>query len=291
LIKVYFIEQLLSPITTPFLLLFWLKPKSMEIVDFFRNFTIDVAGVGDVCSFSQMDTQKHGNPKWLSKTKAKGKHQAKNGKTELSLIHFSHTNPQWKMPKEAQVFMEKIKENAQMESNQLNVVNASISNNQTDSLTKSLYHLESLVYNLPSAVLKSNMNQNMLEIPDLLNQKIKGDVSRLEGPLFTSRQERHALLTIAQASTLQLSGHSLLPLPSSNIISAVENSLDMNFSALYMHELHRKYHHGEYLNLDSINEENINNNGEINNLSISINDEEKDENTSHRYQTESTVDV
>jgi hypothetical protein len=65
----------------------------------------------------------------------------------------------------------------------------------------------------------------------------------------------------------------------------------MNFSALYMHELHRKYHHGEYLNLDSINEENINNNGEINNLSISINDEEKDENTSHRYQTESTVDV
>ena len=53
----------MSPITTPFLLLFWLKQRSLEIVDFFRNFTIDVVGVGDVCSFSQMDTQKHGNPK------------------------------------------------------------------------------------------------------------------------------------------------------------------------------------------------------------------------------------
>ena len=288
--KVYFVEQLLSPITTPFLLLFWLKPKSTEIVDFFRNFTIDVVGVGDVCSFSQMDTHKHGNPKWFSKTKAKGKQQAKNGKTELSLIHFSHTNPKWKMPKESQNFMEKIKENAEMESNQLNVINASTNNNQTDSLTRSLYHLQSLVYNLPSTVLKSNINQNMAEMPDIQNQKVKGDVSKLEGPLFTSRQERHALLTIAQASTLQLSGHTLLPIPSSNIISAVENSLDMNFSALYIHELHRKYNHGEYLNLDSINEENISN-GEINNLSISINDEENDENINHRYQTESTIDV
>ena len=45
------------------MLIFWLKPRASEIVDFFRNFTIDVVGVGDVCSFSQMDTQKHGNPK------------------------------------------------------------------------------------------------------------------------------------------------------------------------------------------------------------------------------------
>ncbi len=59
----YIIEQLLSPFVTPFLLLFWLRPRSLEIVDFFRNFTVDVVGVGDVCSFSQMDTQRHGNSK------------------------------------------------------------------------------------------------------------------------------------------------------------------------------------------------------------------------------------
>ena len=31
-------------------------------MDFFRNFTVDVVGVGDVCSFAQMDVKRHGNP-------------------------------------------------------------------------------------------------------------------------------------------------------------------------------------------------------------------------------------
>ncbi len=30
----------------------------------------------------------------------------------------------------------------------------------------------------------------------------------------------------------------------------------MCFSALYMHELHRKYHHGDYIDLDNVKEEN-----------------------------------
>jgi autophagy-related protein 9 len=156
---VYIIEQLLSPIVTPFLLLFWLRPRSADIVDFFRNFTVDVVGVGDVCSFSQMDTQRHGNTKvrvdmisginvsglkttwffkWLSRTKVKPKFQAKNGKTELSLIHFSHTNPRWKMPKEATDFMDKIKEHA------LSETTTSTTDNE-HSLSKSLYQLQSVV--------------------------------------------------------------------------------------------------------------------------------------------------
>jgi hypothetical protein len=60
------------------------------------------------------------------------------------------------MPKESHAFMEQIKEHAQMEVNQLNPSTTSISNTQSDSLTKSLYHLQSLVYNnssLPSTVL------------------------------------------------------------------------------------------------------------------------------------------
>jgi autophagy-related protein 9 len=43
-----------------------MKKHYLEIIDFLRNFTIDVVGVGDVCSFSQTDTAKHGNPRWLS---------------------------------------------------------------------------------------------------------------------------------------------------------------------------------------------------------------------------------
>ena len=80
-----------------------------------------------------------------------------------------------------------------------------------------------------------------------------GAVSRLEGPLFTNKQERQTLLTIAQASTLQLSTHTLLP--TAGMTTALDSSLDMCFSALYMHELHRKYHHGDYIDLDNVKEE------------------------------------
>ncbi len=47
-----------------------------------------------------------------------------------------------------------------------------------------------------------------------------------------------------------------MPISTPNITTALENSLDMCFSALYMHELHRKYHHGEYMDLDNVKEEN-----------------------------------
>jgi hypothetical protein len=36
----------------------------LEIIDFYRNFTVSVLGVGDVCSFSLMDMRRHGNPAW-----------------------------------------------------------------------------------------------------------------------------------------------------------------------------------------------------------------------------------
>ena len=56
------IQELVSPIITPFLLCFNLRYKALDIVDFFRHFTVDVVGVGDVCSFAQMDVKRHGNP-------------------------------------------------------------------------------------------------------------------------------------------------------------------------------------------------------------------------------------
>ena len=55
-------QELVSPVITPFLLCFNLRYKALDIVDFFRNFTVDVVGVGDVCSFAQMDVKRHGNP-------------------------------------------------------------------------------------------------------------------------------------------------------------------------------------------------------------------------------------
>lgn len=63
---VYLLEELISPLVTPFILYFALRPKALEIVDFLRQFTVEVVGVGDVCSFAQLDLQKHGQPQWQS---------------------------------------------------------------------------------------------------------------------------------------------------------------------------------------------------------------------------------
>lgn len=63
-VQVYLLEELLSPVITPFILCFHLRSKSLDIVDFYRNFTVEVVGVGDVCSFAQMDVRRHGNPAW-----------------------------------------------------------------------------------------------------------------------------------------------------------------------------------------------------------------------------------
>ena len=56
------LDELLSPLVTPFILYFCLRNKASDIVDFLRNFTIDVSGVGDVCSFAEMNIKRHGNP-------------------------------------------------------------------------------------------------------------------------------------------------------------------------------------------------------------------------------------
>lgn len=113
----YVIQELFSPIVTPFLLCFHLRYKSLDIVDFFRNFTVDVVGVGDVCSFAQMDVKRHGNPEWLTQgmTEATQYEQAEHGKTELSLVHFSIRNPTWKPTEQGAQFISTIRENAVQE--------------------------------------------------------------------------------------------------------------------------------------------------------------------------------
>uniref|UniRef100_A0A182SCU5 Autophagy-related protein 9 n=1 Tax=Anopheles maculatus TaxID=74869 RepID=A0A182SCU5_9DIPT len=152
----YILNELFSPLVAPFVLLYDLRPKAPQLVDFFRNFTVDVVGVGDVCSFAQMDVRKHGNPDWqipivvddkdsesetplISPTDVGGGGgdggprigvpppstghnapvgattpytQGEHGKTELSLVHFTLTNPTWQMPPEAKQFVQGIKRHA-----------------------------------------------------------------------------------------------------------------------------------------------------------------------------------
>lgn len=57
-------EDLLSTVATPYIMIRHLRPRSLEIVDFFRNYTIEVLGTGDVCVFSMMNVKENGNPVW-----------------------------------------------------------------------------------------------------------------------------------------------------------------------------------------------------------------------------------
>ncbi|KAI6245902.1 Autophagy-related protein [Erysiphe necator] len=60
---VIFIEEVFSIIFTPFILWFSLPKCSNLIIDFFREFTVHVDGVGYVCSFAVFDFKKNGRCK------------------------------------------------------------------------------------------------------------------------------------------------------------------------------------------------------------------------------------
>jgi len=55
-----FLEELLSVITTPFVMLYSLSNCSEKIIDFFREFTIHVDGLGYVCSYAVFDFKRSG---------------------------------------------------------------------------------------------------------------------------------------------------------------------------------------------------------------------------------------
>ncbi|XP_014366292.2 autophagy-related protein 9A [Papilio machaon] len=106
---VYILFELLSPLLSPFVLLS-LRSRALDIVDFYRNFTVSVLGIGDVCSFAQLDIRRHGHPDWQAAGKYGEKvttgnaqyNQGEGGKTELSLVAFSCRHPGWQPSEPAQ---------------------------------------------------------------------------------------------------------------------------------------------------------------------------------------------
>ncbi|CAI8026630.1 Autophagy-related protein 9A [Geodia barretti] len=111
----YILDEMFSPLVTPFILYLSLRKRAPQIVDFLRNFTIDVSGVGDVCSFAEMNVKKHGNSEWLTPgmTRAGDYEKAELGKTEISLVQFSRKNPGWRPNEDGTLFMSQLKESAE----------------------------------------------------------------------------------------------------------------------------------------------------------------------------------
>lgn len=58
------LQDLLSTVATPYIMIRHLRSRSLEVVDFFRNYTIEILGTGDVCVFSMMNVKENGNPIW-----------------------------------------------------------------------------------------------------------------------------------------------------------------------------------------------------------------------------------
>nr|CAD7255835.1 unnamed protein product [Timema shepardi] len=222
---VYLVEELLSPIITPFILCFQVRSHALEIVDFYRNFTVEVLGVGDVCSFAQMDVRRHGNPTWHTSIRVTSPlpgqtpiepgltnqyTQAEDGKTELSLVHFTLTNPKWRPPEDAENFVTALRNQAKRDADQLTQVlgpgdNALYSSLQSVSSLGAGFNslVASILRTHPPGYMEQSMGvgyQPMFPPPSSSGEKggvsesggsvpstVRGGLSRAEGPLNSDR--------------------------------------------------------------------------------------------------------
>ncbi|KAM7347122.1 autophagy-related protein 9 [Cochliomyia hominivorax] len=275
----YFLNEIISPLITPFQLLFVFRPKALEIVKFFRSFTVSVRGVGNVCSFAQMDVRKHGNPEWQMDLTATSLHQSENmaaatnnGKTELSLLHFTLTNPEWQMPPEALDFVKAIRQTALTDLSKAAALGPVTANKQKrdfanlNPLTESLLSFGT-IQDEYSSVAKSLLFRHNAQIPKTI----------AEGGEPTSGQQcQYYFEQMLQQSLGADHSHLIdnLPAPSKKMkrlrVSKLEGSMegpsqeqsliyslygpdslwdnkpndltvaDMCLSALYLHEIHHK---------------------------------------------------
>lgn len=276
---VHLLEELVSPLVTPLVLIFALRPRALELVDFLRNFTVEVVGVGDVCSFALMDVRKHGSPQWspedgeeVEAAPGEGRgssrgagcrreappkqQQAQHGKTELSLMHFTLTNPHWVPPEGSSAFISNLKERVCSDAARLPAFR------EDNPLFCSLNSLTSVnvgYSDLVSSVLRHNgggvsplggdlVSSRLLARSDLgttaaashavaAGEHIRGGISRTEGPLGTPS---HAGLL----SSVCVNNDPYSSTVVSGDVSVESTAANMSFSTLYMHELHQRHLRG-----------------------------------------------
>jgi autophagy-related protein 9 len=119
-IQVFFTE-LLSVLLTPWILFFSLPPCSATIIDFFREFTVHVDGIGYVCSFAVFDFQLHTNatdksdvqkttttPASTTGSRKRQQSGQRDYKMEKSFLHFKATHPDWQPDLNGSMFLDKV---------------------------------------------------------------------------------------------------------------------------------------------------------------------------------------
>ncbi|GIY10415.1 hypothetical protein CDAR_474921 [Caerostris darwini] len=220
--------ELLSPLLTPIVLLWYIQPRTLEIVDFLRNFTVHVDGVGDVCSFALMDVSKHGNPQWLDQglTKANMQQQAEDGKTELSVLHFALMNPNWQPPASSSVFIQNFREQvASAAKDEHSGVQSLAYCNSLHSVATLGSKYASLVNSIDQSMHQSYpRSSNSLQSSSLRREKvITSGMNHAEGPPYHAQNGIWTSVTEVE-----------------NINPIEARAADMSLSALFLHELHDK---------------------------------------------------
>ncbi|OAX41698.1 putative transmembrane protein [Rhizopogon vinicolor AM-OR11-026] len=91
-----FVQEIVSVLTTPFILWFSLPPCAHAIVDFFHDFTVWIPGRGYICSFAEFDFKRHGNVRFGAPSQNQDERMmSREGKMEKSFLNFKAANPDW----------------------------------------------------------------------------------------------------------------------------------------------------------------------------------------------------
>ncbi|XP_075482242.1 autophagy-related protein 9-like [Primulina tabacum] len=103
------LEEMASIFLTPYLLLFVVPKRVDAILQFIKDFTVDVEGVGHVCSFSLFDFKNHGNRKYGSPFDSPREQRSSQGKMEKSFLSFQIVYPSWEPDAEGKQFLATLK--------------------------------------------------------------------------------------------------------------------------------------------------------------------------------------
>lgn len=102
------LEEMASIFLTPYLLIFVVPKRVDDILQFIADFTVNVEGVGNVCSFSLFDFQKHGNSNYGSSYNAPRGERSSQGKMEKSFLSFQSSYPSWEPNTQGKEFLLKL---------------------------------------------------------------------------------------------------------------------------------------------------------------------------------------
>lgn len=151
-----------------------------------------------------MDVRKHGNPDWqLHQSNEDNEKedvspncdtnqytQGEHGKTELSLVHFTLTNPQWKMPVEARQFVRRIKKHAIKDLNRQRMFGGGVIN--PTAMAQSLYSIDSMGGEY-SSIIQSIIQPNYLTNSQM-GLSLFNPTQQFEVPITATNQANHQQL-------------------------------------------------------------------------------------------------